>query len=235
MHRIDSSTATPDGRFTEGNPTIPIPATTVKAEWLNSVQEELVAVCEEAGIELDKNSDTQVLASILRLIQRNITAGIKRGNVSAYHRVTFGGSDGRRPIFWGETEPDEGYVLCDGGSNGAGGTVPDLRGRMILGASEARPAGSTGGSETHGHSLSGTAEATTLSVAQMPNHNHSLSRGNGTGDYRPYPVGGNTYQDVVYTNDTGGSWAHTHNISGQSGQAVNLSPFYTLAFVMRIA
>lgn len=65
--------------------------------------------------------------------------------------VKFGGSDGRRAIMPGETEPRENWVLCDGGEDGHGGTVPDMRGRVVLGASEAHPAGSAGGSETHEH------------------------------------------------------------------------------------
>ena len=52
MHRIDTSTATPDHKFTEGDPTIPVAATTVSAPWLNAVQEELVAVITGAGLEL---------------------------------------------------------------------------------------------------------------------------------------------------------------------------------------
>ena len=87
--------------------------------------------------------------------------------------VTFGGSDGRRAIMPGETEAREDWILCDGGSDGKGGTVPDLRGRMIRGASDSEPAGSTGGSEKHSHSLSGTVGDTTLTVSQMTKHNHS--------------------------------------------------------------
>ena len=100
--------------------------------------------------------------------------------------VTFGGSDGRRAIMPGETEAREDWILCDGGSDGKGGTVPDLRGRMILGASDEHPAGSSGGSETHSHSISGTVgssgshshtlsgsvSAMTLSTSQMPTHSH---------------------------------------------------------------
>ena len=91
--------------------------------------------------------------------------------------VTFGGSDGRRAIMPGETVAREDWILCDGGSDGKGGTVPDLRGRMILGASDEHTAGSTGGSETHSHSISGTVGATTLSVEQMPGHNHTANVG----------------------------------------------------------
>ena len=68
MHRIDSSTATPDNRFTEGDPTIPVPATTVTAAWLNAVQEEAVAIVLAAGMTLDKNNNAQVLAAIQKLI-----------------------------------------------------------------------------------------------------------------------------------------------------------------------
>ena len=68
MHRIDSSTATPDGRFTEGNPTIPVPATTVTADWLNAMQEEKIAVLTAAGIAPDKANNAQMLAAILKLI-----------------------------------------------------------------------------------------------------------------------------------------------------------------------
>ena len=68
MHRIDSSTATPDNRFTEGDPTIPIAATTVTAAWLNGVQEELVAILVAAGIAPNKASNVQVLSAILDLI-----------------------------------------------------------------------------------------------------------------------------------------------------------------------
>ena len=66
--------------------------------------------------------------------------------------VTFGGSDGRRAIMPGESEPRENWVKCDGGSDGQGGSVPNLQGRFILGESEGHKAGSTGGSETHAHS-----------------------------------------------------------------------------------
>ncbi|MBS6831085.1 MAG: hypothetical protein KH208_14735 [Desulfovibrio sp.] len=68
MHRIDSSTATPDNRFTEGDPMIPVPATTVTAGWLNSVQEEMVRVITEAGLELDKTDTSQLWQAIVKII-----------------------------------------------------------------------------------------------------------------------------------------------------------------------
>lgn len=68
MHRIDTSTATPDHKFTEGNPTVPVAATTVSAAWLNAVQEELVAVITGAGLELKKSDNGQLRQAISQLI-----------------------------------------------------------------------------------------------------------------------------------------------------------------------
>lgn len=68
MHRIDSSGATPEQRFTEGNPTTGVPATVVTADWLNAVQEEIVAVLAAAGLELSKPSNTQLRDAIVALI-----------------------------------------------------------------------------------------------------------------------------------------------------------------------
>lgn len=151
--------------------------------------------------------------------------------------VTFGGSDGRRAIMPGETEAREDWILCDGGSDGKGGTVPDLRGRMIRGASDSVPAGSTGGSETHSHSITGTVGATTLTVEQLASHTHgyrkvtSWNGWNGTND-------GNDCKppkDGQPTDATGSSQPHTHTLDGASGEAKILPPYYALSFVMRCA
>lgn len=147
--------------------------------------------------------------------------------------VTFGGSDGRRAIMPGETVARENWIICDGGSDGKGGTVPNLRGRMILGASDAHPAGSTGGSETHAHSLSGTVGATTLSVAQMPSHSHSFSKGT-YGNLAE--ARGSANDGKQWTDATGGSQAHTHSLSeAKSDSASNLPPYYALSYIMRCA
>ena len=68
MHRIDTATATPDHKFTEGDPAVPVAATTVSAEWLNAVQEELVAVITGAGLELKKSDNGQLWQAISQLI-----------------------------------------------------------------------------------------------------------------------------------------------------------------------
>ena len=148
--------------------------------------------------------------------------------------VTFGGSDGRRAIMPGETEAREDWILCDGGSDGKGGTVPDLRGRMIRGASDSEPAGSTGGSETHTHSISGTVGETTLTVAQLAKHSHSY-RGNRETAQVAYDGSAMEYPEEFNTGTTGDSQPHTHSLSGSSDEANSLPPYYALAMIIRIA
>ena len=152
--------------------------------------------------------------------------------------VTFGGSDGRRAIMPGETEAREDWILCDGGSDGKGGTVPDLRGRMILGASDEHTAGSTGGSETHSHSISGTVGATTLTVEQLAGHTHTFGvSGSGTGTSNSWVPASATSGAGSYpeTSQTGGSQSHTHSLSGVSSEAADsLPPYYAGHYVIRV-
>ena len=150
--------------------------------------------------------------------------------------VTFGGSDGRRAIMPGETEAREDWILCDGGSDGKGGTVPDLRGRMILGASDEHTAGSTGGSETHSHSISGTVGETTLTVEQLASHVHPASAPYLIHRAGSVPVDSGNYRyDNVTAPEAGGSQPHTHALTGASGEASSLPPYYALAYIMRCA
>ena len=148
---------------------------------------------------------------------------------------TFGGTGNRFPIPLGSSEPLLSFCLCDGTTTN-GLPVPDLRGRMILGASDAHPAGSTGGSETHLHSISGTVGATTLSVEQMPRHTHPAAA-----PYLIYSAGnvpvdsGNYRHAASDAPAAGNSEPHTHTISGASGEASSLPPYYALAYIMRCA
>ena len=54
MKRTDSDGATIDLKFTNGNPSLGIPATTVDDNWLNTVQEEIALFIESQGITLDQ-------------------------------------------------------------------------------------------------------------------------------------------------------------------------------------
>lgn len=97
------------------------------------------------------------------------------GQVTAFVNCKLGGSDGRRLIPWGETQADERYVLCDGGSDGMGGNVPNLIGKFVLPCAIAE-AGQTGGGQsvtTSSSKISGTISETVLTVDQIPSHTHS--------------------------------------------------------------
>lgn len=300
MHRIDTSTATPDNKFTEGDPAVPVAATTVSAEWLNAVQEELVAVITGAGLELKKSDNGQLWQAIGQLITNakpglatkakpglvqvggglNITpegilsvlaasvtqAGIVQlasglsdstttaptckavkdaiesklaavnvpvGGILAFSG-TFGGEGNRFPIPLGEDAPDMHWCLCDGTTTN-GLPVPDLRGRMIRGASDSVPAGSTGGSEKHSHSLSGTVGATTLTVEQLASHKHGGTVIFGSGAGGGVPGTSSTAYYLRAMDNAGGSQPHTHTLSGASGEANGLPPYYALSYIMRTA
>ena len=150
---------------------------------------------------------------------------------------TFGGTGNRFPIPLGSSEPLLSFCLCDGTTTN-GLPVPDLRGRMILGASDAHPAGSTGGSETHSHSLSGTVGDTTLTVEQIASHGHQtyyLANDGGGGSAWRVGESGN-FTGKISTTSAGGSKVHTHSLTGiKSGSASSLPPYYALAYIMRYA
>jgi hypothetical protein len=80
MHRIDDPTATPTlpapraqgtpGYFTGGSPgSGGFAATVVRYEFMNALQEELVAVVLAAGLTLDKTDNTQLLEALRRLVR----------------------------------------------------------------------------------------------------------------------------------------------------------------------
>lgn len=54
MKRTDADGATVNNLFTEGNPSLGVPATTVDSSWLNTIQEEVALFIESQGITLDQ-------------------------------------------------------------------------------------------------------------------------------------------------------------------------------------
>lgn len=70
MDRISGPGATPDNQFTEGDPAQGVPATTVTANWLNGVQEELIHILTEAGITPNEADDTQIFAAMVAIFRR---------------------------------------------------------------------------------------------------------------------------------------------------------------------
>lgn len=163
--------------------------------------------------------------------------------VSGFGTVPLGGI-----IIWSgaENAVPEGWALCNGqASNGR--TPPNLQGRFVIGASPGRAVGTTGGAET-----------VTLSVGQLPAHNHVVSgatdsQGAHTHPFRAFHANfnhaggaseGSTKDDgdgTFIDNDavrSAGAHAHNINLTSQStgsGQAIDkMPPFYALAYIMRV-
>lgn len=153
----------------------------------------------------------------------------------AFFSGEFGGSDGRRPIDAKTKTPNEDYVLCDGiETNGI--PIPDLRGLMIVCASDDHPIGETGGSDTATFTMEGTVGDCTLTVNQMPAHTHTYTYRAGYRDCA-YASGSPRFwqgEAVINTNAAGRSQAHTHPIEGTVSVKRSLPPYYALATVMYI-
>lgn len=94
---------------------------------------------------------------------KNMDNNVPAGAVMPFANVKLGGSDGRRPIFWGSSQADESWVFCDGGTAYGSTKAPNLVGRMIRAATVAN-AGQMGGSDT-----------VSLSSANIPAHTHNIT------------------------------------------------------------
>ena len=104
------------------------------------------------------------------------------GEVVPFYNVKLGGPANRNPIFWGQSEPDTGWLICDGGSDGRGGSVPDLREKFIMCADGVNDAGQTGGATSATPTISVKnastgvkTQGTTLTISTIANHAHRLN------------------------------------------------------------
>ena len=154
--------------------------------------------------------------------------------------ATLGGSDGRRAIIPGETAARENWILCDGGSDGNGGAVPDIRGRYVRGASEAESAGTTGGSENMAVNLSGNTGATTLNTSQMPSHGHGFKfvteQKSGTPGMVLVQSGaasGTVGINYSVISGAGSNGSHTHSLSG-SVSGTHTDPHLAMHFFIKV-
>lgn len=123
-------------------------------------------------------SSTVVAPGADKTIWKNLDApSVIAGQVTPFYNCKIGGSDGRRLIPWGSSDAYEAYVLCDGGSDGRGGNVPNLMDKFLLPSTVAQ-AGQTGGSlnlSIPGVTVNGTVGETVLTVDQIPSHTHTGS------------------------------------------------------------
>lgn len=147
-------------------------------------------------------------------------------------------------IMWSGSIADvpAGWALCDG-NNG----TPDLRDKMVVGASQDNGGMAmttitgaltkSGGTIIHLHG--GTTSLHTLSIAEMPAHNHA-GFGEAFADLWPFGVGGGPgylgpasadWDNYLFnTTTTGGGQGHAHGIASD----YHIPPYYALAYIMKI-
>ena len=99
---------------------------------------------------------------------------VPKGIVAPFYNVTL---SGRYPIFWGDTEANTGWLVCDGGSDLHGGNVPNLINKFIMGTNTVSGANKTGGTTTtSATSTGGTVGATTITSSTSGSHNHIIGK-----------------------------------------------------------
>lgn len=150
--------------------------------------------------------------------------------------LMFNGSIGNIP---------SGFQLCDG-TNG----TQDMRGKFVIGAGGAYAVGATGGAAAVTSGAGGahtpTIQGTTLTVAQLPAHTHTIStrgsnassQGNTQRDFpRSYGEGDATVTDSVVTNSQGSGSTHTHtadSVADHTHTVATLPPYCGLFFIQRV-
>jgi microcystin-dependent protein len=187
----------------------------------------------------------RVKANIAEFDSMNV-ATLSATTVSGYGTVPLGGI-----IIWSgaENAVPAGWALCNGQiSNGR--NTPNLQGRFVI--------GSGWGASWRGVGTTGGAETVTLSVAQLPAHNHVVSGSTAHGGEHTHPFRAfnanfehkGSATEGSTKNDSDGDFtdydavrsagAHSHGInltstSTGSGQAIDkMPPFYALAYIMRV-
>ena len=119
-----------------------------------------------------------------------------------------------------------GWLLCDGTSG-----TPNLINRFIKGSSTP---GGTGGSSTHSHADTFSVNNHTLTISQIPSHDHTYVLGSSSsGSSLPDPGEGSVI-NTLNTGSTGGGGSHNHGLSGSVSSANNEPPYYDLAFIIKV-
>ena len=199
---------------------------------------------EEAGTVEIRSNASKVSSTVLTAY----------GSVDSKGKIRENGNDllpAGAIIMWNGSTVPAGWALCDGGTYtwAAGGTTtaPNLIDRFIVGANNS---GGTGTAGTNNVSNTGGNNNITLSISQMPAHDHggttnsggahthdvSYDRSNSTSDGGGPGVSNREdgRSTVTVTSTSAGS--HSHTIASQgSGSAIDIRPrFYALAYIMKL-
>lgn len=177
--------------------------------------------------------ETVTAAQLAALIARMIAAEaaiaaidpVLPGSIISFSG-TFGGANNKFPINPKNGVPDLSHALCDGGTytspDGRSVTTPNLVDRFIKGSTPAN-AKQTGGGAT----VSG---GTTLTIAQMPWHEHTYTTRGQIGGLSGAAGGWaqvNMDSSTQGTGGAGGNQAHTHPIDVTP-------PYYTSAYIIKL-
>lgn len=160
MKKISSltATATSDGLFTNGSVATGVSPTILDAGWFNTVQNELVAIVQAAGIKLDDANDAQVLAALKKLcLSRSnpfgdIAADGASAILKALNNLGLGAGSALPvgvPVPWSLAAAPTGWLKCNGASFSATDypqlavaypslKLPDLRAEFLRGWDDGR-------------------------------------------------------------------------------------------------
>lgn len=140
MHRIDTENAVASlpapsapgalvGYFSDGETISGTPGTVISANWLNAVQEELVAVMSEGGVTPDKATNDQLLDAIIAIIEERSIDSVIDGVENKLLRTD--GSE-RTPVVSSATELDASDNLGGLSSVAIGASISGKDGSAIL-------------------------------------------------------------------------------------------------------
>lgn len=153
-------------------------------------------------------SEEEKMANVQYIITDDNTGGGTGGNIPAGGIIIWSGTADEIP---------DGWALCDG-ENG----TPDLRGKFVLGVTTeideegntAHPIGDTGGSEE-----------VTLTVEQIPKHNHTFETGGSANQYGDYIAKATSSSHNLIWDVTDSGDSQPHN---------NMPPYYALCYIMKL-